>query len=160
MGEKAKIYGVEAEVTIEPTAGLMINGALGYNKFKSNGTSAAFFDPSNRIQPRLNASAGIQYSFPAPGGTLTPRIDWRYRSLMTYNPAPTTATIPLFNVPGQSVVDAKLTYEFDEDWRASLSVTNLFDKFYYNNKFTLTGFNVSGSPARPREWLLSVKRTF
>jgi iron complex outermembrane recepter protein len=160
VGEKAKIYGVEAEVTIEPTAGLMINGALGYNKFKSNGTGAAFFDPSNRIQPRLNASAGIQYSFPAPGGTLTPRIDWRYRSLMTYNPAPTMATIPLFNVPGQSIVDARLTYEFGDDWQASLSVTNLFDKFYYNNKFTLTGFNVSGSPARPREWLLSVKRTF
>jgi iron complex outermembrane receptor protein len=79
---------------------------------------------------------------------------------MTYNPAPTMATIPLFNVPGQSIVDARLTYEFGDDWQASLSVTNLFDKFYYNNKFTLTGFNVSGSPARPREWLLSVKRTF
>jgi len=160
VGEKAKIYGLEAEVTIEPTEGLIINGAFGYNKFKSNGTGPAFFDPSNRIQPRLNASAGIQYSFPAPGGTLTPRLDWRYQSLMTYNPAPTTPTIPLFNVPGHSVFDAKLTYDVDDKWQASLSVTNLFDKFYYNNKFTLTGFNVSGSPARPREWLLSIKRTF
>ena len=108
----------------------------------------------------MNASAGIQYSFPAPGGTLTPRLDWRYQSLMTYNPAPTMATAPLFNVPAHSVFDAKLTYELGEKWQAALSVTNLLDKFYFNNKFGLTGFNVSGSPARPREWLLSVKRTF
>ena len=160
VGEKAKIYGAEAEITIEPTDGLIINGALGYNKFKSNGTGAAYFDPSNRIQPQLNASAGIQYSFPAPGGTLTPRLDWRYQSLMTYNPAPTMATAPLFNVPAHSLFDAKLTYELGEKWQAALSVTNLLDKFYFNNKFGLTGFNVSGSPARPREWLLSVKRTF
>jgi iron complex outermembrane receptor protein len=159
VGEKAKIYGAEAEVTIEPVRDLLINGTLGYNEFESTGTGPAFFDPSNRVQPKLNASAGIQYSFPAPGGRLTPRLDWRYQSLMTYNPAPTMPTAPLFNVPGRSVFDARLTYKLDK-WQASLAVSNLFDSFHFNNKFTLTGFNVSGSPARPREFLLSVKREF
>jgi len=159
VGEKAKIYGLEGEVTLEPVDGLMINGAFGYNEFKSSGTGPAFFDPSNRVQPKFNASAGIQYAIPALGGTLTPRLDWRYQSLMTYNPAPTTATIPLFNIPGRSVFDAGLTYKRDA-WQASLAVTNVFDKFYYNNKFTLTGFNVSGSPARPRQFLFSIKRDF
>jgi iron complex outermembrane receptor protein len=160
VGEKAKIYGAEAEITIEPTPDLLINAAFGYNKFESSGQGAAFFDPSNRIQPTYSASAGIQYSFDAFSGKLTPRFDWRYQSLMTYNPAPTTATTPLFNVPANSIFDARLTYELDNKWQASLGVTNLFDKFYYNNKFTLTGFNVSGSPARPREWLFSIKRDF
>ena len=160
VGEKAKIYGAEVELTAEPASGLLINAALGYNHFKSNGTGAAFFDPSNRIQPELNATMGIQYNIDAPGGTLTPRLDWRYQSLMTYNPAPTTATIPLFNVPAHSVFDARLTYELDDDWKVSVAVNNLFDKFYYANKFTLTGFNVSGSPARPREWMLTVQRKF
>jgi iron complex outermembrane receptor protein len=63
-------------------------------------------------------------------------------------------------VPGHSLFDARLTYATDDGWQASLAVTNLADKFYYNNKFTLTGFNVSGSPARPREWLLTVSREF
>jgi outer membrane receptor protein involved in Fe transport len=57
------------------------------------------------------------------------------------------------------VFDARLTYKLDK-WQASLAVSNLFDSFHFNNKFTLTGFNVSGSPARPREFLLSVKREF
>ena len=160
VGEQAKIHGAEAEVTLEPVDGLLINGAVGYNPFESDGTGPAYFDPSNRIQPRLNASAGIEYGIEVPGGTLTPRLDWRYQSLMTYNPAPTMPSIALFNVPAHSVFDARVTYEMDEGWKASLAVTNLTDKFYFNNKFTLTGFNVSGSPARPREWLLTVTREF
>ena len=160
VGEKAKIYGFEGEITLEPTDGLLINAAFGYNHFKSNGAGPAFFDPSNRIQPRFNASAGIEYGFEALGGTITPRLDWRYMSLMTYNPAPTTPTIGLFNVPAHSLFDARVTYATDNGWKASLAVTNLADKFYYNNKFTLTGFNVSGSPARPREWLLTLSREF
>jgi iron complex outermembrane receptor protein len=160
VGEQAEIYGLEGELVLQPADGLLLNAAFGYNHFTSNGTGPAFFDPSNRIQPRLNVSAGIEYGIDVPGGTLTPRLDWRYQSLMTYNPAPTTATNALFNVPGHSLFDARLTYATDDGWQASLAVTNLADKFYYNNKFTLTGFNVSGSPARPREWLLTVSREF
>lgn len=160
VGETAKIYGFEGEVTIRPADGLIINGAFGYNEFSSSGTGAAYFDPSNRIQPRFNASAGIEYRMVVPGGSLTPRLDWRHQGLMTYNPAPTMPTIPLFNVPAYSLFDARLTYAADNGWKATLAVTNLTDKFYYNNKFTLTGFNVSGSPSRPREWMMTISREF
>jgi hypothetical protein len=44
--------------------------------------------------------------------------------------------------------------------QASLELTNVFNKFYYNSKVALTCFNISGSPARPCEFLLSIKRDF
>lgn len=160
VGEKAKIYGLEGEITAEPVPGLTINGAFGLNKFESSGTGVAYFDPSNRIQPEFNASAGIQYEIPAPGGVLTPRLDWRYQTMMSYNPNPGAPSTALYEIPAYSVFDARLTYKMDNDWQASLAVTNLFDKFYYATKFGLTGFNVSGVPSRPREFMFSIKREF
>jgi iron complex outermembrane receptor protein len=160
VGEKAKIYGLEGEITAEPVRGLLLNGTFGRNKFKSSGTGVAYFDPSNRIQPNFNASASIQYEIPAPGGMLTPRLDWRYQTMMSYNPNPGAPSTALFEVPAFSVFDARLAYKMDNGWQASLAVTNLFDKFYYSPKFALTGFNVSGVPSPPREFLVSLKRTF
>ena len=59
--------------------------------------------------------------------------------------------------------NGRLTYQTaDRDWSLALSVTNLFDKFYYLTKFDNSGLfgTVSGTPARPREWALTVKRRF
>lgn len=56
-----------------------------------------------------------------------------------------------------------ITYETaDKDWSLALGVTNLFDKFYYvGTNENVAGFGVNqGILAPPREWSLTVKRTF
>ena len=42
-------------------------------------------------------------------------------------------------------------------------VTNLFDEYYFVTSFDLSGAGsgvVAGQPGRPREWALTVKKTF
>jgi len=64
--------------------------------------------------------------------------------------------------PGYAVANGRLTYSAPEDeWYAALSVTNIFDKFYYVNKFIQAGSYIfTGQPARPREWAVTVGRRF
>lgn len=46
-------------------------------------------------------------------------------------------------------------------WQVSLAGTNLTDKLYYSGYFANTSsYTIVGSPAPPREWALTVKRTF
>ena len=43
-----------------------------------------------------------------------------------------------------------------------MSVTNLFDEYYFPSKFdlsTLAG-SVLGNPGRPREWAVTIKKNF
>ena len=60
--------------------------------------------------------------------------------------------------------NTRLTYESpDKDWEAAFSVTNLFDKFYWENYFGSgrgSGAFRTGAPSRPREWAITVKRNF
>jgi iron complex outermembrane receptor protein len=80
---------------------------------------------------------------------------------MTYNPAFSFPASALTTVPAHSVFNGRISYETaDKDWVFTLSGTNLFNKFYYYNKFSLTGFNVSGTPSRPREWMVTVRKNF
>lgn len=61
------------------------------------------------------------------------------------------------------ILNGRLTYDSTgKVWQTSLAVTNIFDKFYWQNKFdffAIQGF-VTGLPSRPREWSVSVKRKF
>lgn len=105
-----------------------------------------------------------EYAIPAVGGTITPRFDVDYRS--GFN---TEANPSIFNgvnygyVNGRTLASARIAYQTeDKDWEVALSVNNLFDKFYYSNKFDRTnGYNAAqGVVGTPRTWMLSLKRNF
>ena len=93
-------------------------------------------------------------------GSLTPRLDWNYvakqqTSAINNN---VLAVLPvLFDV-----LNARLTWKSEEeDWQVAFAVTNVTDKLYYtgigpNNNSGTT----SANPAMPREWSISVKKTF
>jgi len=105
-------------------------------------------------------SAGIQYEADLAGsGTLTPRIDWSWRSNYFYN-----AINNAFNqINPPHLVNARLTYQGpDKDWSLSLGVTNLLDSYYYAGKAENVGsFGVvSGVVGRPREWMITAKKSF
>jgi len=160
----AKVKGIEAELTAEPVEGLRINGTLGYNKFV-NGVKTpgqpGYRNPEQLIQPEWNASAGIEYAIPFGGGSLTPRLDWFYQSHMTFGPTTVSPRTDLFTVPAYSVFNGRIAFNSaDDDWQIAVSATNLFNKFYYYNLFSGSGFALSGQPSRPREWAVSVKRKF
>jgi iron complex outermembrane receptor protein len=109
--------------------------------------------------PGWQADIGVQYEIDVPGGTLTPRLDYHYQS-STFASA---INDPRNRLESRNILNARLTYRTDdEDWEATLGVTNLTEDFFYYSRFDIfsTGGYVTGVPSRPREWSLSVARHF
>ncbi|HWW64096.1 MAG TPA: TonB-dependent receptor [Sphingomonadaceae bacterium] len=159
----AHVKGAELEVLANPVQGLTIDGSLGYLDFKYTSVNPATNVTIDMIAPFNNkwqASAGIQYEADLGGsGTITPRLDWAYQSSFYYN----AINNPYNRIDGRSIFNGRLSYESaDKDWTVSLAVTNLFDKFYYvgaNENMANYGV-VTDVVGRPREWSLTVKRSF
>ncbi|MXO66432.1 TonB-dependent receptor [Altericroceibacterium endophyticum] len=161
----ARFKGIEAELTAEPIYGLTIDGSLSYLDFdlKSIGAEGAkiagiTLDSIAPFVTKWKASMGIQYQAEiGNAGTLTPRFDLAYQSSFFT----ASDNNPAAQVPAYTVMNARLTWDSpDRDWRVALAVTNLADKFYYQNKTRLPIGIVIGSPAAPREWSLTVRRSF
>lgn len=160
----AEVFGFELEAFAEPMDGLRIDGSVGYLDFDyTEITNPATLVTADMIAPFISkwqTSAGIQYTTEFSGGaTLTPRVDWSYRSSFYYN----SINNPFNLIDGYSLFNARLTYETaGRDWAISAAVTNLGDKFYYAGKSENIGsFGVvTGVVGRPLEWSLSVKRRF
>ena len=169
----ATIKGFELETSLRPIEGLMIDGALSYLKFDyKDGTidpSAGGPDRPNGPQygdrppyvPEWKWSIGAQYEIDlGNAGTLTPRVDASYQGAM-YTNASNQATN---RIPAYTLANARLTWANEpKDLEVSLEVTNIGDKYYYLTLFdlSLAGAGVaSAQPGRPREWAVSVKKTF
>ncbi|KRA80750.1 TonB-dependent receptor [Altererythrobacter sp. Root672] len=162
----AHVKGIELETTIKPIDGLLIDGSASYTDFDYIGDS---LDPASGITagmvssytPEWKWSIGAQYEVPlGTSGSLTPRVDAAYQSSVYTN----AVNAPTNLIEGYTVANARLTWKNEDgDLELGLEVTNLFDKYYFQTLFDLTragaGF-VTGLPGRPREWAVSVKKTF
>lgn len=162
-GGAAKIKGAELETTIEPIDNFLIDGSLGYVDFGYKANLAALGIGSTvPYTAKWTLSAGMQYKINLGGsaGSVTPRLDWAYRSAVFMD----ASNVPLSREPGYSVFNGRITWRAESsDWELGLAVTNLFDKAYYLNRQTAFAaiFGVaSGVPGRPREFAVSVKRNF
>ncbi|MCW6533533.1 TonB-dependent receptor [Sphingomonas lycopersici] len=163
----ARNKGVELEISATPTPGLSIDGSMSYIHSRLTTVSAALGsdyrigDPAT-FSPAWQASAGIQYKAQLGGnaGSITPRVDYTYNDRQFTGRALGFA----YYLPAYSLVNARLTWRNSkEDLELSASVTNLFDKYYYNSMFASV-YSFSGTAyqqiGRPREWMLTVKKTF
>ena len=156
----AKVQGLEGEIQAEPIDGLTIDGSISYLDFKFGepfiATNEVVKGSSRPGIGDFKWSLGAQYEIPLGfGGTVTPRVDVFYTPGYCGN----LACNPLSTVSSYTLANARLTYRSeDKDWSVSLEVTNLTDKIYYLNK--LVTVYASGQPGRPREWALTVRRTF
>jgi iron complex outermembrane receptor protein len=164
INSPATVKGVELELAATPVEGLSLNASIGYNRFRAkekDPTQLAYRHPEALIQPEVNASVGAQYEFDlGNSGKVTPRLDWYYTSKMSYG-TPAVAPAQEDIIPAYSLLNARLTYESaDRDWMLALSVTNLADKFYYNNFFETVMSGRSGNPGRPREFAVTLRRAF
>ncbi|MBO9604170.1 MAG: TonB-dependent receptor [Novosphingobium sp.] len=157
----AHIKGFELETFLEPVDGLQIDGSLSLtdSKFVSINyptTSITVGQPLAGIG-KWKWSAGIQYEIDmGKVGTLTPRVDVArtpgYCGVITCD--------SIADVSPFTVANARLSYQTEnKDWQIALVVSNLTNKLYYLNKFTNSWY-ASGQPGMPREWQLSLRRTF
>lgn len=161
----ATMKGVEAELTLHPIAGLSIDASgswLGFQLTRIGATGATIrgitLDNRAPYAPEWKFGGGVQYAFAlGQAGTLTPRFDINYQSSFFSN----IDNNPLGKVDGYALANARIMFEdAAHDWQLAVSVTNMFNKFYYLNKIRYPIGIVVGQPALPREWKISLRRNF
>ena len=166
----AHVKGLEGELEFHPVDGLTIDASGSYLDFKYTSIDPAAGVPGGAgvqigmvtpYSPKWKWSAGIQYEIPTMGSwSLTPRLDASYQSAIYSN----AVNGPLNRISGYVLTNARLTLKSDDsDWSAAFEVTNLANKLYYITTFDLTGAgggSAAGQPGMPREWALTLKRTF
>jgi iron complex outermembrane recepter protein len=165
-GGDATIKGVELETELHPTGGLTIDASVSVLSFQytrvapDTGITKGMITP---YTPKRKATFGVQYDVQLGSyGSITPRFDWSYQSLMYTDSAVNT---PYSEVGGYSLANAHLLWKDAKDrWESALTLSNAFDKFYYLNKLDLSnqasGGYVTGQPGPPRQWLVSIRRNF
>jgi len=139
--------------------------------------------------PTWTFSAGGQYRFELnKWGALTPRLDVATISDVYYIPLIGDCTKPMGSVacpfnkaqlistaasgvpgalgyqPGYTTLNGRLTWDSpDGKWSTSLSVSNMTNQVYFYGKLALAVNSLGreqGNIAPPRQWLLTVRRSF
>ncbi len=160
----ANIKGAEAEITIRPAGGFSLDASLGYLDFeyeRVTPTSGVTLAMTSIYTPKWTASGGMQYKAAlGDWGFITPRVDVTHRSSVQTESVNSAVT----QLPALTLANARLTWEnSSEDWSVTLSATNLFDKFYYESyaaRANAPYFTASARLGQPRQWQVTVKRTF
>ena len=170
-GGDATIKGFEAELEARPVPDWLVTAALGYTDFQFNklapgvnptgDLNATTLDSPQTQVPKWKLTFGTQYNLDlGSAGSLVPHVDVTWQSKVYY----TTSLInPIPIQPGYAIVNARVTWHSpDKSWQIAGYVTNLTDKLYYvgitdvRNNF---GY-AFGQVGRPREWGVSVRRSF
>ncbi len=165
----ADVRGAELEVAIFPADGLSIDGSISLLDFEyttavdgagnllGTGINGDNITP---YTPKVAYAFGIQYDHDIGSGTVSGRFDGSYQGEVYTNAENTSWA----RVDGRFLGNARLTYTTeDEDWRASLEVQNVFDKYYFMSVSDTTANAlgvVTGAPGRPRTFSVSVERRF
>lgn len=161
-GGDARIYGFEAELEAQPVTGLLVNASTGYTHFNYTRLSPYVNpdnDPTNLTlgshedyAPDWTGNVGLQYEINlGAGGSLTPRLDWSYRSTIYFG---TDNEDPWEKQDGYALVNGRLTYQpRAASWSVAFFVTNLTNKLYFTSKTdSLNSFGVAtGTIGAPRE---------
>lgn len=161
----ATVKGIEWEITAMPIHGLRIDWTGGYNKFVSGVKTpgeVGYIFPGNHRQPEWNMHANVSYDVETSIGTFTPRLDWNWQSQQDYDAAGIATKPPeaIFIIKPYSLWNAQLAYEApDRGWSATLTVSNLADKWYHYQVFR-GSVNAQTRVGAPREFALTVRKSF
>lgn len=156
---KARVKGIELDVTARPVDGLTLNVNYSYLTGKylqvidATGEDRSDFFRFINMAPHT-VSAKLEYQFPPMAiGQLSANIDYYYQGLIT-----TSTSDPRFKVRGYGLLDARLTMAdipiSGGKWRVSAFGRNLTDKEYY-----ISHFNTGASSAffgQPRTYGLEL----
>lgn len=167
---KAKIYGVEAEVTALPTDNLKIdlNFAWLHAEFTDYETVDAgrpelgLLDlKGNRLSyaPKYKVGGAIGYSLQTSIGEFTPRVNVAWTSRVDFS----QFNLPYVGQKARTEIDLFLDYDAGNGWAANLFVRNLSNDRYNVSGTVASGFlgyPVLGQPGVPRTYGLAVTRRF
>ena len=109
--------------------------------------------------PELSYSIGAQYDYETTNGTFSARLDGSYQGAVFTSSENTSWS----RVDGRFLANGRLTWTTtNDDWRVSLEVQNIFDKYYYSSvSDATTSLGIlSGVPALPRTWSVAFERRF
>ncbi len=161
--------GFEAETEVHPVNGLSIDGSVSYLDFMYTSLLPGVSGPGGvqigmvtPYTPKWKWSVGVQYEIPVgeKGGSLTPRLDAAYQSGVFTN----AVNGPANAINAYTILNGRLTWRAPaNDWQASLEVTNLANKYYKLTVFDLSSIGAgftNAQPGMPREWAVTVKKTF
>jgi len=155
----ARIEGLEIEGALSPNRNLAINFSASWldASYTSIGNARNLrLDSPLAYAPRFSYSLGAQYEWSILGGAgLTARADYVWQDDVYSAPDLNTRTFE----PAYGVANARLAFrDASGRWEVSLTGTNMLNEFYRLTGFFLPADQIEiGSPARPREWSLSVR---
>lgn len=159
---QAEISGAELEFTWVPNSEFMLEGGIGYlNARYDELEDDVQFSDSNEFArvPEWSSYLAASYIFDLESGvSITPRIDWSYKSEMQ-GTAENNADVAQ---DSYQVTNASVGYvSASAQWSASLGVTNITDEEYLlsANQNDRIGY-AEGVFARERQWYLKVRRKF
>ncbi|MEM8563717.1 MAG: TonB-dependent receptor, partial [Pseudomonadota bacterium] len=160
---EAEIKGFELEVTVLPTEGMTVHFGAGY-------IDAEYTELDDRVSPTITEdnefpgtpewtlNGSVSYDFALGDGyTLTPRVDWSYRSDYFFDAE---------NFVGQDSYDlynASIALVNDVNgWSARVFGKNLADEDYllHGEQILEPAGWAMVSPARGREWGISLDKRF
>ena len=165
---ESEIQGFELETVFVPTEAWIIQANVGYidaeyTKLDASVLANTPITKSTALSrtPEWSASLGVAYTTTLSGwGSLTPRLDWSYRSEV-YNDAINT---PVLRQPSYRLINASVSFlSLDEAWEVIFAGRNLGSELYLvtGNSALSTGASYTeGVFARETEWRLSVKYHF
>ncbi len=181
----ADVKGFELEATIRPAEGFTLDGSFSYLDFKYTtptigtppvllGTEARDSTPAHALipgvgipangitpyTPKTSYSIGAQYDYAMDAGTASIRFDGSYQGAIFTGAENTIWS----KIPGRFIGNGQISFATsDKSWKATLEVKNLFNKYYFLSVSDTTANAlgiVSGVPAMPRTWAVTVKRSF
>jgi iron complex outermembrane receptor protein len=160
----ADVDGFELEMEWHPTDNFLIDAMVSSLNFEYNSVdpaTAVSLDMITPYTPELQWSVGAQYGWEiGAAGTLTARIDAYYQDEIYTEPINDQRNI----IEDYTVLNGRLTWRSDDGtWESSLEVTNLTNEVYYLSKFFdqwQSAGTISGSPAPPRLWAVTLRRNF
>lgn len=164
----AEVTGGEIELQLLVAEGLSISATVGYTDFQISKVEAGVVDISKQtksvLTPKWTTSLSVGYIFPEQkAGVFRIRGDWTYES-KSFADIQNTDSIAR---DAHSIINARLSWQLSSDlmgggWEAALFGTNLADKrVLVSGLQALNSFGTAeGHFNRPREWGLSIRKSF
>lgn len=160
----AEVKGLELELQAQPVPALQLSAGLGYTDFKytrlADGVTDITLATRQPFVPKWTGNGSIAYTIAVGGNSsITLRGDLTYKS-RTYLDPTNVATLMQ---DGFALINTRISYLNDDlGLEIATFVTNLTDKRYIGGGVSAESSfgHTEGYYGRPREWGISVRKSF